>query len=267
MAGEASIDPPSQYNDKSPSGDLVQRPNSPLSPRGPQRQSYQAFHRPGPYESDSRDHHYASESEAPRTGPRRRPSSAARPPRRHSHSEYDVERPSFNSKESQQRLRDRERERDRDDYWRDEERDYYYRRDRDDGRHPDHHEWSRSRPPRAYRNYERGMSSSKNEIEESRSDWRDLEKGNMSGSPERFGNGRAWRNDDEQSLDGYNYEGTQHGSGKTLDFKNLTPQERAQVLRLPWLQWMHSNIKNRESYSPFSIKVTNDYLRLCGLYR
>jgi len=241
MAGEGTSDLPLHYGGKTTSGELVHRPISPLSPTSP-RQTYQAFNRAGPYEAD---HHYVSDGEGPRAGLRRRPSSATAaglPPRRHSHGDYDGERPSFNSKESQQRLRDRERS--RDDYYRDrdDDRDYYYRRDRDDGRHPDQSE--RSRPPRAYRNYERGGSQPKNEIEETRSDWRDLEKGNR--SPERFGNGRAWRHDDELSIDGYNYEGTQHRGNKAIDFKSLTPEERAEVLRLPWTQWMHSDVKNRK---------------------
>jgi aquaporin related protein len=64
-------------------------------------------------------------------------------------------------------------------------------------------------------------------------------------SPERESvkDGRPY---DEVSIDGYAYEGTANRPKTTLDFKSLTPQERAEVLRLPWTQWMHSDVKNRK---------------------
>ena len=33
--------------------------------------------------------------------------------------------------------------------------------------------------------------------------------------------------------------------GPTVDFKNLTHEEKKEVLRLPWMQWMNSDLKNR----------------------
>jgi aquaporin related protein len=38
--------------------------------------------------------------------------------------------------------------------------------------------------------------------------------------------------DEEYSIDGYNYEAQKNPRG-TIDFKSLTPEERAEVMRLP----------------------------------
>lgn len=87
---------------------------------------------------------------------------------------------------------------------------------------------------------EQGPSSaSKPYGEESRFD-RDLERGREGWSPEEKRN-----SDDEDSLDGYNYDSHRKRPAKrTIDFKNLSPEEKAEVMRLPWTQWMNSSIKN-----------------------
>jgi aquaporin related protein len=118
--------------------------------------------------------------------------------------------------------------------------------------HPDAYE--RSRPPRTYRNvdgWERGPSSStKTYFDESRSDFpkdRDLEKGP---GPEWVSGERLHRRKStDESIDGYNYEAHKSGGAKgTLDLNNLSPEERAMVMRLPWTQWMNSDFKNREFF-------------------
>jgi aquaporin related protein len=120
--------------------------------------------------------------------------------------------------------------------------------------HPDAYE--RSRPPRTYRNvdgWERGPSnSSKTYFDESRSEFpkdRDLEKGP---GPEWVSGERLHRRKStDESIDGYNYEAHKSGGTKgTLDLNNLSPEERAMVMRLPWTHWMNSEFKNREFF-PF----------------
>jgi aquaporin related protein len=53
---------------------------------------------------------------------------------------------------------------------------------------------------------------------------------------------------DEESVDGYNYNAHRRG-GTTIDFKSLSPEEQAKVMRLPWTQWMNSDVKNRKLFS------------------
>lgn len=50
---------------------------------------------------------------------------------------------------------------------------------------------------------------------------------------------------------------------KHIDFKDLTREERKEVMRLPWTQWMNSDVKNRKSTPPALPygKLTNS--RLC----
>ena len=113
----------------------------------------------------------------------------------------------------------------------------------DNVHHPDHVE--RSKQPRSSRNaegWEQGPSStSKPYAGESRFD-RDLERGREGWSP-----GEKRNSDEEDSLDGYNYDShRKRPARRTIDFKNLSPEEKAEVLRLPWTQWMNSSIKNRK---------------------
>jgi aquaporin related protein len=116
------------------------------------------------------------------------------------------------------------------------------RRD-DNAHHPDYVE--RAKPPRSYRNaegWEQGPSSaSKPYVEESRFN-RDLERGREDWSPEE-----KRISDEEDSLDGYNYDARRkRPARRTIDFKNLSPEEKAEVMRLPWTQWMNSSVKNRK---------------------
>ena len=103
----------------------------------------------------------------------------------------------------------------------------------------------RSKQPRSSRNaegWEQGpASTSKPYAGESRFD-RDLERGREGWSP-----GEKRNSDEEDSLDGYNYDShRKRPARRTIDFKNLSPEEKAEVLRLPWTQWMNSSIKNRK---------------------
>lgn len=66
---------------------------------------------------------------------------------------------------------------------------------------------------------------------------RDLERGGW-GAAERK------RISDEESIDGYNYDAHKSGNKRSIDFKNLSAEERAEVMRLPWTQWMNSDVKN-----------------------
>jgi hypothetical protein len=113
----------------------------------------------------------------------------------------------------------------------------------DNAQHSDNVE--RSKPPRSSRNaegWEQGPSStSKPYAGESRFD-RDLERGREGWPP-----GGKRHSDEEDSLDGYNYDShRKRPARRKIDFKNLSPEEKAEVLRLPWTQWMNSSIKNRK---------------------
>lgn len=58
---------------------------------------------------------------------------------------------------------------------------------------------------------------------------RDLERGDWSPEKKRI-------SDEEYIADGYNDDGHKAGGRGTIDFKSLTPEERAEVMRLPWTQ-------------------------------
>jgi len=137
--------------------------------------------------------------------------------------------------------------RSRDDgFYRDDDRGHSRR----DEYHPDSIE--RSRPPRTYRNvdaWERAPgSASKPYFEESRYD-RDLEAG-QGWHPDRK------RISDEESIDGYNYD-AHRNARPSLNFKSLSAEEKAEVMRLPWTQWMNSDVKNRKSHLRFKTASTN----------
>lgn len=231
MAVDGPSELPQHYGGKTTDGELVHRPSSPIMPSSPLR-AYQGNRLPSPERTPIESRY--PESENVRAGLRRRPS--AGPPRRHSQGEYDRERPSFSSAEQSRRpLRSRD-----DGYYRDDDRGFWRK---DDFSHPDSYE--RSRPPRTYRNVEwdRGPgSASKPYFDESRSDYhqRDVEKGWAGDSRMR---------ESAESIDRYDYEANKRpGARTTLDFKSLTPEERKEVLRLPWTQWMNSNVKNRKCF-------------------
>jgi len=185
------------------------------------------------------DHAYSFGEDSRGAGLRRRPSQAP-VQRRHSQGEYDQPRPSFSDQGSRRPLRSKD-----DSYYRDEDR-TFSRRD-DFAPHPDAYE--RSRPPRSYHNVgydKRPSSASKPYFDETRGD-RDLERGDWNSERKRVS--------DEESVDGYNYD--QHNNARaTIDFKNLTKEERAEVMRLPWTQWMNSGVKNRTQTS-FPHHLTN----------
>ncbi|KAF8855070.1 aquaporin-like protein [Acephala macrosclerotiorum] len=230
MPGEGPSELPQHYGSRTADGELIKRPNSPpIPPQSPGR-AYQSRITYSPERTPINDQYTTADPESFRgAGLRRRPSGAV-PGRSQSQGEYDRERPSFTGDSGSRRpLGSRD-----DEYYRDEDRGW--RRDDYNG-HPD---YDRSRPPRPYRNinpYERAPgSASKPYFEETRAD-RDLERGDWSSDRKRIS--------DEESVDGYNYEQQKYGSGRaTIDFKNLSPQEKAEVLRLPWTQWMNSNFKN-----------------------
>ncbi|KAH6722271.1 aquaporin-like protein [Leptodontidium sp. MPI-SDFR-AT-0119] len=226
MPGEASSELPVHYGGKVMDGELVKRPGSPpIPPASPMR----AYQQPRIAYSPERtpiDQPFSSDDL--RGGLRRRPSNQA-PLRRHSGGEYDRDRPSFSQDGGSRRpLRSRD-----DGYYRDDERGPSRREDY----HPDSHE--RSRPPRTYRNvdaWDRAPgSASKPYFEESRMD-RDLEAGH-GWHPDRK------RVSDEESIDGYNYDAHKN-SRPSLNFKSLSAEEKAEVMRLPWTQWMNSDVKN-----------------------
>lgn len=172
--------------------------------------------------------------------------------RRHSGGEYDRERPAFAVTGSADRQRTRD-----DGFFRSEDSERGYSRRND--YHVDAQE--RSRPPRAHRNvveqWDRTPgSASKPSFEERGERERDLEAG---GAP--WGQSRR-RGDDDESIDGYDYErykkGHEHRHSRKLDFNTLSKEEKAEVLRLPWTQWMNSDVKNRMfllSPSYFSLKI------------
>ncbi|KAG4027824.1 hypothetical protein MFRU_026g00060 [Monilinia fructicola] len=123
-------------------------------------------------------------------------------------------------------------------------------RPRDDHPHPDYHE--RSRPPRTYRNiagWESGPQKSYFD-DSSRSDLgkdRDLEKGmrEPGAAPEWASGEKARRKSTGESIDGYNYDSHKRtGTRGTINLEDLTPEERAIVMRLPWTHWMNSDFKN-----------------------
>ncbi|PQE07501.1 MIP family channel protein [Rutstroemia sp. NJR-2017a WRK4] len=252
MSGEGAAE--QFYGGRPNDGELIKRPQSsqqqlvPTSP--PKTHQRDILWSPGlsshPTPVETQHPVFSNEDlTRPTTGLRRRPSHP--PPRRYSGGDYDP-KPSFSS-DTRRPLRTRD--------------ELFYESDRSDmpsssrlprrdeyttAPHPDAYE--RSRPPRTYRNvdgWERGPSSStKTYFDESRSDFpkdRDLEKGP---GPEWVSGERLHRRKStDESIDGYNYEAHKSGGTKgTLDLNNLSPEERAMVMRLPWTHWMNSEFKN-----------------------
>lgn len=255
MSGEGPSELPIHYGGQTMDGELIKRPSSPPMPSSPTRAYHQEPRRlnfsPEPVDPVFTD------AENIRAGLRRRPSHQT-PMRRHSGGEHDFQRPSFSERSSADRRPLRSRD---DGYWRDEDRPMSRSRADEWRSHPDLRE--KSRPPRSYRNvdgWERGPgSASKPYFEESRGDFRgsmdpDLEKGT-------FGHGAyspyKRPSMDQTSVDGYDYDGQKKAYYKpsnatTIDFKNLSAEERKEVMRLPWTQWMNSDVKNRKSLQSLS---------------
>lgn len=221
MSGDGASELPIYYGSKTSDGELVKRPTDSVALSSPSRAYHPRAYSP---ESTPIDVQHSGESAGP-PGLRRRPSQQP-PQRRLSAGEYDGSS-SFNS--TRPFIRD-------DVLYREDDRDYRSRRDEyERGTHPD--SWERSRPPRTYRNTQYDQpraNSTKPYYEETSSVY----------PPERNVNGwiagEKRRPSDDESIDGYNYD--QH---KKFDLKNLSPEERREVMRLPWIQWMNSDMKNR----------------------
>lgn len=222
-------------------GELIKRPGSPPIPASPGR----AYHpgQPRLNFSPERTPIEPAADDNVRAGLRRRPSHQT-PIRRHS-GDYD-QRPSFSSQDGRRPLRSRGD----DGYYSSHEEEGRNPRSRhDDYRpHPDGRE--RSRPPRSYRNADgwdrQPSSASKPYFEESRMAYRerDLERG------ESYSPSLTKRPSTAESIDGYNYDAHRKGKHATIDFKSLSREERKEVLRLPWTEWMNSDFKNRTSRPP-----------------
>lgn len=217
---------PPNYGGKGTDGELIKRPLSPVlpTPVTPMRAHYQPRIGYSP-EEPPLEPSYTPEDIKP--GLRRRPSSSI-PYRESSGGEYDAARPNYPRDSGYGRS---PRSRDEGHYYRDDDRGYAKRDEYPEGgaRVP------RSR--RAFDPYERTPIASRNYDDELGIDV-DLEAGH------------SWRTErkrisDEESVDGYNYDA--HRSRRaTLNFKSLTPEEKAEVMRLPWTQWMNSEFKNRK---------------------
>lgn len=247
MANNGPSELPQHYGGRTVDGELVRRPASPTVPASPGRvytgqRAYSPERTPFGIEYNPDPQSRDGVSGGLRRRPSAGPGGGGPPFRRYSQSEADAPRPSLHEMSSKKPLR-----LSRDDGWyRDDDR-TYGRRD-EFQHHPDSFE--RSRPPRSYRNVEAWDrvpgSASKPHFEETRGDY-DLERGNHRYSRE----GKRRVTDDEDS-DDYHYS----QSKRDLDFRNLTPEERAQVLRLPWTQWMNSSVKNRKSPPPSQSKYS-----------
>lgn len=264
MPGESPSELQLHYGSKAMDGELIKRPSSPPLPSSPSRTYHSSARRPNYSPERTPVDPTFAEAENVRAGLRRRPSNV-NPIRRHSGGEYDSQRPSHPDRSSTEKRPMRTRD---DGCFREEDRPQSRSRVDDHRGHPDIHE--KTRPPRSYRNIDardRGSSSaSKPYFDESGGDYRgdhrgatdpDLERGEFSHhspSPSRYKEVRM----DQESIDGYNYDQHKHGKhylGKpttTIDFQNLSPEERKQVMRLPWTQWMNSDIKNCMSHSFYS---------------
>ncbi|KAI9158616.1 Aquaporin-2 [Paramyrothecium foliicola] len=137
-----------------------------------------------------------------------------------------------------------ERTRDHDRYWRDDSR---------LRRAPSRHgPWSRP-PPALLNHYPPGFAYSDDDLDDlakphPQEETRHLSKPSVEGLRVR-----KRRSPDEEM--GYPYP-PEHGlrrdfssrtfteGGRRLDWHGLTPQEKAEVMRLPWTQWMNSDMKN-----------------------
>lgn len=215
MSGEGPSDLPQFYGGKTADGEMVKRPREgDVTALGVVASPIRAYH---PRDRGiSPDRGIESDPEAGRVGLRRRPSGPPAP----ISGEYDT-RPSYSSRRPM-RIRDEA-------YWdeRDYERDY---RRRDDLDYQPGPTIERSRSSR----YRPEPYSSKPYFEETRSDYYPDDEPR---TPKR----RRPRDYDEESLDGYNYD--QHR--RPINFRDMTKEERQEVLTLPWSAWMNSDFKNR----------------------
>jgi aquaporin related protein len=243
MSGEGPSELPQQYGSKPLDGEVIRRPVTPpiiSSPRRPYNPNPRAY---SPERTPIDIYQYTGDQEPPRTsgGLRRRPSGGVPQQRGWSQGESDREQPAFAAIDTGSRKQLRSTD---DTYFRsDDEYDRYY----PPRAHPD--QFEKSRPPRTYRNvegWEKGPSSAtKPFFDESKSEYgreRDLERGEEPPYSCRKRSGIST----EESIDGYDYERAKR-NGMKIDFKSLSREEKAEVMRLPFLQWMNSDFKNRKS--------------------
>ncbi|KAH8592792.1 hypothetical protein B0O99DRAFT_232772 [Bisporella sp. PMI_857] len=240
---------PQHYGKKTSDSELIKRPATPPEVLSSPRRIYFP-----PNITYSPENAHPADIDEPhgqdyaRPGLRPRPSNNTHLGRRYSDDDNERERPSFTQGNSGG---SRTIGASRDDGWyRDDDRDRDHsraplrREEHMSHAHPDSFE--RSRPPRSHRNvdWEKQApgSASKPYFDESRGEYRlDLERGKDDlDSPSKRS---RHRKRSEESIDGYDYD--KHNRKNIIDLKNLTKEQRAEVLRLPWTQWMNSEVKNR----------------------
>lgn len=209
MSGEGPSELPQFYGGKTSDGELVKRP------REDELAAVVASPSRAYYPRDRSPDRGITDSDADvRIGLRRRPS-APGPGSRDMPGEYD-KRPSF----SRRRIRD-EAEYD--------DRDY----ERGPRRHDDLDYPYERRLPRSHRNPE--PYTSKPYFEETRGDYHPDEEPR---TPRR-----RRRDYDEESIDGYDYS-RHHHRGRSVEILRYSREDRAEVLKLPWSEWMNSDFKN-----------------------
>lgn len=221
MSGEGPSELPQFYGSKTSDGEIVKRPREgEVTALGVVASPTRVYH-PSQRPMSPERGVIESETEGGRIGLRRRPSAPGLTPRVLV-GDYDLRR----SPSGRRPIRIREEA-----YW--DERDYERGYRQDANYAPDERF---NRPPRSYKNYD--AYPQKPYFEETRIDYHPEDE-------PRIPNKRR-RRDDEESVDGYNYNGPQHREAqKPISFRSLSKEERAEVMRLPWTEWMNSEVKNR----------------------
>lgn len=226
-----------------PRGNSFDRVSMPPSSANPGYEEWEAPARSVRHRPSARSHHVDDSKgswERPEgRGSGVRASHSSRRPLRREHNDYDdYDYPRGHSRYEREDYRDRS------------PRGYFQRREREG--HPDS-AYESSRPPRSYRNRETEMRRPRAYTYESerRSERRDpysddeREYYDYRSPPKTF---QLRRPQSEESIDGYNYDGPKRS--QTLDFNNMTKEQKAEILRLPLTHWMNSNFKNREFKHP-----------------
>lgn len=259
MASSAGSELPLHYGSKTADGEIIKRPQTPPNVLASPQRVYRPYTEPQPVIPSRANpspegipvnaDRQSFDAENPRAGLRRRPSTQpGSNPRRYSGGDY--ERPNYFPESGGGSRKGTMRSGSRDDAWYDERDRSTAPLRREEFSHPHPDSLERSRPPRSYRNVEgwekRPSSASKPYFDESRGDY-DVERGRDDWAAERAER-RQRSIEYEESVDGYNYEQQKnpHRHPPKIDFKNMTKEERAQVMRLPWTQWMNSSVKNRK---------------------
>lgn len=126
---------------------------------------------------------------------------------------------------------------------------------REEIRHPDYNDRRytsrpvRSAPPRSFLNnrnsmlFEQQSAASKPWLEETHS--------TRGGPPGAFGDPFSprqppsrWYYDEEQGYGQYSNRGYYSSDSPRIQWNSLSKEQKAEVLRLPWLHWMNSEVKN-----------------------